>query len=75
VQVIIAAGTQATAMTPFPPAHDGAPAVDGITGVGAARGFDTLLSASRFSADLSRHACHGTSERVSRDYQEFAKEL
>jgi hypothetical protein len=30
-------------MAPFPPAHDGAPAVGGITGADAARGFDTLL--------------------------------
>jgi betaine-homocysteine S-methyltransferase len=31
--------------------------------------------ASRFSADMSRHAYYGTSERISRHYQEFAKEL
>jgi betaine-homocysteine S-methyltransferase len=31
--------------------------------------------ASRFSADMSRHAFFGTSERISRHYQEFAKEL
>ena len=31
--------------------------------------------ASRFSADMSRHAYYGTSERVSRHYREFAKEL
>ena len=31
--------------------------------------------ASRFSADMSRHAYYGTSERISRHYQEYAKEL
>src|ERR1700733_7308956 len=31
--------------------------------------------ASRFSADMSRHAYYGTSERISRHYQEFAKDL
>jgi len=31
--------------------------------------------ASRFSADMSRHAFYGTSERISRHYQELAKEL
>jgi betaine-homocysteine S-methyltransferase len=31
--------------------------------------------ASRFSADMSRHAYYGTSERISPLYQEFAKEL
>jgi hypothetical protein len=31
--------------------------------------------ASRFSADMSRHAYYGTSERISRHDQEFAKEL
>ena len=31
--------------------------------------------ASRFSADMSRHAYYGTSERVSQHYREFAKEL
>ena len=31
--------------------------------------------ASRFSADMSRHAYYGTSERISRHYQEFAEEL
>jgi betaine-homocysteine S-methyltransferase len=31
--------------------------------------------ASRFSADMSRHAFYGTSERISQHYQEFAKEL
>jgi len=31
--------------------------------------------ASRFSADMSRHAYYGTSERISRHYREFAKEL
>src|SRR6204780_4575848 len=31
--------------------------------------------ASRFSADMSKHAFYGTSERISQHYQEFAKEL
>jgi betaine-homocysteine S-methyltransferase len=31
--------------------------------------------ASRFSADMSRHAYYGTSERISQHYQEYAKEL
>ena len=31
--------------------------------------------ASRFSADMSRHAYYGTTERISRHYQEYAKEL
>jgi hypothetical protein len=31
--------------------------------------------ASRFSADMSRHAFYGTNERISRHYREFAKEL
>ncbi|HTX29229.1 MAG TPA: hypothetical protein VME19_19675, partial [Streptosporangiaceae bacterium] len=31
--------------------------------------------ASRFSADMSRHAFYGTNERISRHYQELAKEL
>jgi betaine-homocysteine S-methyltransferase len=32
-------------------------------------------SASRFSADMSKHAYYGTSERINRHYQEYAKEL
>jgi betaine-homocysteine S-methyltransferase len=31
--------------------------------------------ASRFSADMSRHAYYGTSARISQHYQEYAKEL
>jgi betaine-homocysteine S-methyltransferase len=31
--------------------------------------------ASRFSADMSRHAFYGTNERISQHYREFAKEL
>jgi betaine-homocysteine S-methyltransferase len=31
--------------------------------------------ASRFSADMSKHAYFGTAERISRHYQEYAKEL
>ena len=31
--------------------------------------------ASRFSADMSRHAFYGTSDRISRHYQELAKDL
>jgi betaine-homocysteine S-methyltransferase len=31
--------------------------------------------ASRFSADMSRHAFYGTSDRISRHYQELSKDL